>query len=127
MTGSSGESAKACTATRLKVIQRWINRALPWHKPPPELPKVSRNEIWSKVHDVLVKELHVPSSSITPQADFMKDLGLDSLDLIELTMALEEEFGMEIEDEEAEKILTMPQLLELLEGKLTHGNRSNRR
>lgn len=126
MTGSSGESPKACTATRIKVIQRWITRAFPWRKPPPEPPKVSRSELWSRVHDVLVKEVHAPSSSITPQVDFMNDLGLDSLDLIELTMALEEEFGMEIEDEEAEKIKTMPQLLEFLEGRIAHGNRSDR-
>ncbi len=112
--------------TRLKAIRRWIGRTLPWRKPAPEPPKVSRNELWLRVHGVLVKELHVPSSSIAPQADFMKDLGLDSLDLIELTMAMEEEFGMEIQDEEAQKIMTIPQLLELLEEKMAHGDRSDR-
>jgi acyl carrier protein len=111
---------------RLKVLRRWIGRALPWRKSAPEPPKVSRSELWSRVHDVLVKELQVASSAITPQADFMKDLGLDSLDLIELTMALEEEFGMEIQDEEAQKIMTIPQLLELLEEKMAHVDRSDR-
>lgn len=123
-------SGPACSKTpmdvRLKVIRRWLNRALPWRKSAPEPPKVSRGELWSRVHDVLVKELQVASTAITPQTDFMKDLGLDSLDLIELTMALEEEFGMEIQDEEAQKIMTIPQLLELLEEKMAHGDRSDR-
>lgn len=122
-------SSPACSRTpmdvRLKVIRRWIARAMPWRKPP-EPPKVSRSELWTRVHDVLVKELQVASSAITPQADFMKDLGLDSLDLIELTIALEEEFGMEIQDEEAQKIMTIPQLLELLEEKMAHADRSDR-
>lgn len=82
------------------------------------MPKVSRSDIWPKVHGILVEQLHIPATSITPQAAFSNDLGLDSIDVIELTMAVEEEFGIEIPDEEAEKLLTMRDLLRYLEEKL---------
>ncbi len=111
--------------TRLKAMSRWISQRLPWHKPP-EPPPVPRADLWPKVHDILTKQLGVHPSGITPQADFVKDLGIDSLDAIELVMAVEEEFGIEITDEEAEKLLTVADLLQCLEGKLRNAERSDR-
>ena len=60
-----------------------------------------------KVIDIIVDKLGVERSEVTPEAVFVDDLGADSLDLVELIMAMEEEFGMEIADEEAEKLRTV--------------------
>ncbi len=60
-----------------------------------------------KVKDIVVEQLGVNREEITPEASFIDDLGADSLDTVELVMALEEEFGLEIPDEEAEKIATV--------------------
>ena len=60
-----------------------------------------------KVKKIIVEQLGVEESQVNPGAKFIEDLGADSLDTVELVMALEEEFGLEIPDEEAEKILTV--------------------
>ncbi len=60
-----------------------------------------------KVKKIIVEQLGVEESQVSPEAKFIEDLGADSLDTVELVMALEEEFGLEIPDEEAEKILTV--------------------
>ena len=60
-----------------------------------------------KVIDIIVDKLGVDRSEVTPEAVFVDDLGADSLDLVELIMAMEEEFGMEIADEDAEKLRTV--------------------
>ena len=60
-----------------------------------------------KVNKIIVEQLGVEESQVRPEAKFIEDLGADSLDTVELVMALEEEFGLEIPDEEAEKILTV--------------------
>ena len=60
-----------------------------------------------KVKKIIVEQLGVEESQVGPEAKFIEDLGADSLDTVELVMALEEEFGLEIPDEEAEKILTV--------------------
>ena len=60
-----------------------------------------------KVKDIIVEQLGVTPEKITPEASFIDDLGADSLDTVELVMALEEEFETEIPDEEAEKITTV--------------------
>jgi acyl carrier protein len=62
-------------------------------------------EIESKVKQIIVDELGVEESEVTMNASFIEDLGADSLDTVELVMRFEEEFGIEIPDEEAEKIL----------------------
>ncbi len=61
----------------------------------------------SKVTKLIVEQLGVEESEVGPAASFVEDLNADSLDLVELIMSLEEEFGMEISDEEAEKIVTV--------------------
>lgn len=110
---------------RLKLAKRWLLQRWPWGKPAPEPPRVPRAELWPKVHDILTKELKIPPSNITPQAHFVDDLGIDSLDAVELVMSVEEEFGIEIPDEDAEKLTTVPELLLYLEQRMTDANRTS--
>lgn len=65
------------------------------------------SEIGDRVMKVIVEHLGVYPDKVTPQASFIDDLGIDSLDVVELVMALEDEFGVEIPDDEAEKIRTV--------------------
>ena len=60
-----------------------------------------------RVIEIIVEQLGVAEEEVTLEASFIDDLGADSLDLVELIMAMEEEFGLEISDEDAEKILTV--------------------
>lgn len=64
-------------------------------------------DIFGKVKDIVVEQLGVDEEEVTEQASFVDDLGADSLDIVELVMALEEEFDLEIPDEDAEKIVTV--------------------
>jgi acyl carrier protein len=61
-------------------------------------------EVFEKVKKIIVDQLGVEEDEVTEEASFIEDLGADSLDIVELIMALEEEFGTEIPDEDAEKI-----------------------
>ena len=65
------------------------------------------SSVEDKVKQIIVEQLGVDESEVTPTASFIDDLGADSLDTVELVMALEEGFGMEIPDEDAEKITTV--------------------
>ncbi len=67
-----------------------------------------------KVKEIIVEQLGVDPAQVTPEASFVNDLGADSLDTVELVMALEEEFNLEIPDEEAEKITTVGQAIEYI-------------
>lgn len=64
-------------------------------------------DIEQKVKEIIIEQLGVSEEEVKPEASFVDDLGADSLDLVELVMALEEEFGQEIPDEDAEKIATV--------------------
>ena len=64
-------------------------------------------DIEAKVKEIIINELGVEAEKVTPEASFVEDLGADSLDTVELVMAFEEEFGIEIPDEEAEKLQTV--------------------
>ena len=64
-----------------------------------------------KVKSIIVEQLGVDANEVTPEASFVDDLGADSLDTVELVMALEEEFEIEIPDEDAEKITTVSQAI----------------
>ena len=60
--------------------------------------------IEQRIKDIIIEQLGVTADQVTPEAKFIEDLGADSLDTVELVMALEEEFGLEIPDDEAEKL-----------------------
>ncbi|HEY6973541.1 MAG TPA: acyl carrier protein [Nitrospiraceae bacterium] len=70
-----------------------------------------------RVKKIIAEQLGVEEDEVTPEASFVEDLGADSLDTVELVMALEEEFGIEIPDEDAEKILTVGKALEYIKEK----------
>lgn len=67
-------------------------------------PMAAEKSIEQRIKDIIVEQLGVNADQVTPEAKFIEDLGADSLDTVELVMALEEEFGAEIPDEEAEKL-----------------------
>lgn len=75
-------------------------------------------DIEQKVKDIIVEQLGVKKEQVTENASFIDDLGADSLDTVELVMALEEEFNIEIPDEEAEKIRTVGEAINYIN---THG------
>lgn len=76
--------------------------------------------VTDKVKNIIVEQLGVDEEEVTQDASFVDDLGADSLDTVELVMALEEEFSIEIPDEDAEKITRVKEAVEYIE---THGNR----
>jgi acyl carrier protein len=73
------------------------------------------NTTFERVRKIVVEQLSVDEKEVTPQASFQGDLGADSLDTVELVMALEEEFGIEISDEEAEKISAVQDAVNYIE------------
>lgn len=75
--------------------------------------------IQDKITEIIVEQLGVKPEEVTPEASFVDDLGADSLDTVELVMALEEEFGIEIPDEDAEKIQTVGDASRYIEKKST--------
>ncbi|MCP4756473.1 MAG: acyl carrier protein [Proteobacteria bacterium] len=68
---------------------------------------IDRSEIEAKIIDIIVEQLGIEKDEVKPESNFIDDLGADSLDTVELVMAFEEEFDLEIPDEEAEKITTV--------------------
>ena len=74
--------------------------------------------IAEKVKSVIAEQLGVKPEEVTEQAKFVDDLGADSLDTVELVMALEEEYGIEIPDEDAEKLVTVGDAIKYIEKKL---------
>jgi len=73
--------------------------------------------IEEKTREIIVEQLGVNPEQVTPNARFIEDLGADSLDTVELVMAFEEEFGVEVPDEEAEKLLTVGDVIRYVEEK----------
>jgi acyl carrier protein len=74
-------------------------------------------DIDAKVKKIISEQLGVPEVDVKPEASFVNDLGADSLDTVELVMALEEEFGVEIPDEDAEKIATVQNAIDYIKAK----------
>ncbi len=75
---------------------------------------MSSEEIFDKVKEIIIEQLGVTESSITMEASFIDDLGADSLDIVELIMALEEEFDLQIPDSDAEKVVTVGDVVEYI-------------
>ena len=73
--------------------------------------------VQDKITEIIVEQLGVKPEEVVPEASFVDDLGADSLDTVELVMALEEEFGIEIPDEDAEKIQTVGDAIKYIEEK----------
>ncbi|GAA8509505.1 acyl carrier protein [Helicobacter pylori] len=71
--------------------------------------------LFEDIQAVIAEQLNVDATQVTPEAEFVKDLGADSLDVVELIMALEEKFGIEIPDEQAEKIVNMGDVVKYIE------------
>lgn len=76
---------------------------------------MAEKTIEQRIKDIIVEQLGVTPEQVTPEAKFIEDLGADSLDTVELVMALEEEFGSEIPDEEAEKLTSVGDVIRYIE------------
>ncbi|MEO0108696.1 MAG: acyl carrier protein [candidate division WOR-3 bacterium] len=74
--------------------------------------------LFDDVKSIIVDQLHVAPEKVTANAHFVDDLGADSLDIVELVMAFEEKFGVDIPDEESQKLTTVSKAVEYLEQKL---------
>ena len=75
---------------------------------------MSSEEIFEKIKEIIVEQLGVAENAVTMEASFIDDLGADSLDIVELIMALEEEFDLEIPDADAEKIVTVSDVVDYI-------------
>ena len=75
---------------------------------------MSSEEVFDKIKEIIVEQLGVAEKSVTEEASFIDDLGADSLDIVELIMALEEEFDIEIPDTDAEKIVTVGDVVDYI-------------
>ena len=75
---------------------------------------MNTEEVFEKVKGIIVEQLGVSEASVTMDASFIDDLGADSLDIVELVMALEEEFDIEIPDEDAEKAVTVGDVVDYI-------------
>ena len=75
---------------------------------------MNTDEIFDKVKEIIVEQLGVNEDSITNDASFIDDLGADSLDIVELVMALEEEFDIEIPDNDAEKVVSVGDVVDYI-------------
>ena len=75
---------------------------------------MSSEEIFDKVKEIIVEQLGVAETAVAPEASFIDDLGADSLDIVELIMAIEEEFDLEIPDSDAEKVVTVSDVVDYI-------------
>ncbi len=75
---------------------------------------MSSEEIFEKIKGIIIEQLGVTENTVTMEASFIDDLGADSLDIVELIMALEEEFDIEIPDSDAEKVVTVGDVVDYI-------------
>jgi acyl carrier protein len=78
---------------------------------------MSEKSIEERVKEIIVEQLGVNAEQVTPEAKFIEDLGADSLDTVELVMAFEEAFGVEVPDEDAEKLQSVGNVISYIEDK----------
>ena len=76
---------------------------------------MAEKSVQDRVKEIIVEQLGVNPDQVTPEAKFIEDLGADSLDTVELVMALEEEFGIEVSDEDAEKLQSVGDVIKYIE------------
>jgi acyl carrier protein len=88
-----------------------------WSSENPNREDVMADNAETKVKEIIINELGVEPEKVTPEASFVEDLGADSLDTVELVMAFEEEFGIEIPDEDAEGLQTVGDAIRYLKNK----------
>ena len=116
--GLHSTAFKPLNAKKFILLQsrRWLiqNRRF---VPPLPTKNIMADEtnIEQKVRDIIVEQLGVNADQVTTDAKFIEDLGADSLDTVELVMAFEEEFGIEVPDEEAEKLMTVGNVVQYIE------------
>ncbi|HAZ48027.1 MAG TPA: acyl carrier protein [Cyanobacteria bacterium UBA11369] len=79
---------------------------------------MSQQDTFDRVQKIVAEQLGVDAAEVVPQANFANDLGADSLDTVELVMALEEEFDIEIPDDAAEKMMTVQEAVDYINGKV---------
>ena len=79
---------------------------------------MATEKVEQRIKKIIAENLDVEDDEVTPEASFVDDLGADSLDTVELVMAFEEEFGIEIPDEDAEKILTVGKAIDYIKEKM---------
>lgn len=79
---------------------------------------MTKADILARLKDIIIDRLDVEEEQITPEASFVEDLGADSLDIVELIMGIEEEFDIEIPDEDAEKLTTVGEAIAYAASKL---------
>jgi acyl carrier protein len=79
---------------------------------------MERQAIFEKVKEIIIKQLEVKESQVIPEAKFVDDLGADSLDIVEMIMTLEDQFGIEISDEDAEKLLSVQDVVDYIHRRL---------
>jgi acyl carrier protein len=82
------------------------------------------SSVAERVHSIIVEQLGVDDKEVTEKASFIDDLGADSLDTVELVMAFEEEFELEIPDEDAEEIMTVSDAINYIESKVGQEQKS---
>ena len=75
---------------------------------------MNSEEIFERIKKIIVEQLGTPETSVTSEASFVDDLGADSLDIVELVMAIEEEFSIEIPDADAEKVTTVGDVVDYI-------------
>jgi acyl carrier protein len=92
-----------------------LNRGIDTRQKQNRRDPMAEKSIEQRVKDIIVEQLGVNADQVTPEAKFIEDLGADSLDTVELVMALEEEFGHEIPDEQAEKLQSVGDVIKYIE------------
>ena len=98
-----------------KVDVTKLSLVVGWKKS--EMRMATSEEVAERIKSIIVEQLGVSMEEVTPEASFIEDLGADSLDIVELIMALEEEYDMEIPDEDAEKIQSVQDVITYVQSK----------